>query len=76
MAVRTYQLQLLVSYPTVSSITVLPRPNPIDYWLIRNYVTHCRDISQPEYLHLGDLPKSQVLCTVQVRSSSLLPEPG
>ncbi|KZP09659.1 hypothetical protein FIBSPDRAFT_900335 [Athelia psychrophila] len=41
------QLQLLVSYPAVSSSTVPPRANLINYWLVRNYVTHCQDVYSP-----------------------------
>lgn len=67
MPVSIRALQLPDHCPTISSFTVLPTPNPIDIWLTRNYVTHCRDYFAPEYLHIGDIPRDQVLCTVQVR---------
>lgn len=40
--------------------------NPIDIWISDNYVTAFRNPSVPGYLHLGDVPSDQLVCTLQV----------
>ena len=54
-----------------SSYTVLPFPNAIDTWLGSNPVKICKNYLGPVFVHLGDLPSDQVVCTVQLHAAKV-----
>lgn len=68
MGISIRSLQLPESFPSTLSFSVpCGTPDPIDEWISQNYVTTFRDPSVPGYLYLGDVPRDQLVCTLQVR---------
>lgn len=67
MGVSIHSLKLPDPVPfTLSFSGPSEMPDPIDMWISQNYVTACRNPFAPGYLYLGDLPREQLVCTLQV----------
>ena len=49
--------------------TVLPRLNAIDIWLDRNCDDAYQGVLILGYLHISDVPREQVLCTVRLTTA-------
>jgi hypothetical protein len=52
--------------------TVLPRPNAIDIWLDWNCDDAYQGVLILGYLHISDVPREQVLCTVHLATTEVI----